>query len=53
MYDRADLSGTGPSPCVTVEGGWGSEQALTVGGVHYWLQRPVGPPPRAAGSAAE
>lgn len=47
----------GPSPCVSVEGGWGSEadweQALAVGDAHYGPLRPAGPPPRAAGSAAE
>lgn len=46
-----DLSGLGPSPCASVERGW--EQVLAVGDVHYWPQRPAGPPPRAAGSAAE
>lgn len=56
-WERADLSGVGPSPCVSVEGGWVSEadweQALAVGDTQYWLLRPAGPPPRAAGSAAE
>lgn len=54
---QGDLSGVGPSPCVSVEGGSGSEadweQALAVGDARYWLPRPAGPPPRAAGSAAE
>lgn len=41
----------GPSPWVSVEGGW--EQDLAVGDARYWLQQHAGPPPRAAGSAAE
>lgn len=56
-WDKAVLSGVGPSPCAFDEGGWGSEvdweQVLVVGDAHYWLQQPVEPPPRAAGSAAE
>lgn len=53
----AAQSGVGPSPCVSVDGGWGSEayweQDLGAANAHYWLQRPAGPPLRAAGSAAE